>query len=43
MYATLQEFLAHTEAITYIVIFIILFSITGFWLFLSGKDEDYDS
>lgn len=40
MYHTLQEYLAHTESITYIVIFLILFSITGFVIFLTGKDDD---
>jgi hypothetical protein len=29
-----------TESITYVLIVVALISITGFWLFLSGRDQD---
>lgn len=37
---TLQEFMLHTESITYILIVAALIGLTGFWIFLSGRDED---
>ncbi len=37
---TLQEFMFRTETITYILIVAALLAMTGFWLFLTGKDED---
>ncbi len=37
---TLHEFMVYTEWITYILIVISLFGITGFWLFLTGGDEE---
>jgi len=37
---TLQEFMFRTETITYILIVAALLAITGFWLFLTGRDED---
>ncbi len=37
---TLQEFMFHTETITYLLIVAALIAITGFWLFLTGRDED---
>ncbi len=40
VYYTLQEFLAHTESVTYILILATLLGIAGFWYFLTGGDED---
>ena len=37
---TLQEYMFHTESITYILIVAALLGITFFWLFLSQRDED---
>ena len=37
---TLQDYMLHTESITYILIVLALIGITGFWIFLSGRDED---
>jgi hypothetical protein len=37
---TLQEFMVHTENVTYILIVIALIAITAFWHFLTEKDED---
>jgi len=37
---TLQNFMLHTENITYILIVAALIGLTGFWIFLSGRDED---
>ncbi len=37
---TLQDFMLHTESITYIIMGISLFAVLGFWLFLTGLDED---
>jgi hypothetical protein len=37
---TLQDFMLHTENITYILIVAALIGLTGFWIFLSGRDED---
>ncbi len=37
---TLQEFMFHTESITYLIIVAALIAITGFWLFLNGRDEE---
>ena len=37
---TLQEFMLFTKGVTYIIMVISLFAITGFWLFLTGRDED---
>jgi hypothetical protein len=37
---TLQEFMLHTESITYILIVVALIGITCFWLFLSGRQDD---
>lgn len=37
---TLQEFMAHTKSITYILIVMILFGMLGFWYFLVERDED---
>ena len=40
VFYTLQEFMAHTESITYILIVVILFGMWGFWHFLVERDED---
>ncbi len=37
---TLQEFLTHTENISYILIPVILLGMLGFWNFLVERDED---
>ncbi len=37
---TLQEYMFHTESITYILIVAALLGITFFWLFLSQRDDD---
>lgn len=37
---TLQEYMYHTESITYILIVGALLGITFFWLFLSQRDDD---
>ena len=37
---TLQDFLTYTEGITYMLILAILFAMLGFWVFLTGRDED---
>ncbi|MDZ7580667.1 MAG: hypothetical protein U5R30_08620 [Deltaproteobacteria bacterium] len=37
---TLQDYMLRTESIIYILIVATLIGITGFWLFLSGRDED---
>lgn len=36
---TLQEFMLHTESVTYIILAIVLLGILGFWLFLTEYDE----
>ncbi len=40
MIYTLQDYMLHTESITYIIMGISLVSIVGFWLFLTGNEED---
>lgn len=37
---TLQDFMARTEGITYLLIIAALISVTGFWLFLTARDDD---
>jgi len=37
---TLQDYMLHTESITYILIVGALIGIAWFWNFLSGKDND---
>jgi hypothetical protein len=37
---TLQEFMLHTETITYIIMAISLVAVLGFWLFLNERDEN---
>jgi len=36
---TLQEFLFHTESITYLLVIPALLAITGFWCFLASNDD----
>ena len=37
---TLQDFMLHTKNVTYVLIVAALVGITGFWVFLTGRDED---
>jgi len=37
---TLQDFMHHTESITYLLMLVSLICITGFWFFLTQRDED---
>ncbi len=37
---TLQEFMTYTKGITYLLMAAILVGMTGFWLFLTDRDED---
>ena len=37
---TLQEYMLHTESVTYIIMGLSLICIVGFWLFLTQMDED---
>lgn len=40
VYYTLQDFMTHTESVTYLLVIATLIGMTLFWLFLTGKDED---
>lgn len=40
MFHTLQEYLIHTEGVTYILIVLTLVSLAGFWFFLTGRDDN---
>ena len=40
LFYTLQDFFAYTKGIIYILIVVTLFAMLGFWLFLTGRDED---
>lgn len=40
VFYTLQDFLTHTEGVTYILIVAALFTIAGFWSFLTARDDD---
>lgn len=40
IFYTLQDFLAHTEGVTYILIVGALIGIAGFWHFLTQRDGD---
>lgn len=40
---TLQDFMAYTKLVVYLIMVAILFGITGFWLFLSERDSDQGS
>jgi len=37
---TLHQFMYRTESITYILIVVALIGITGFFIFLSGRDRE---
>lgn len=37
---TLHDFMLHTKNITYLLIVVALVGITGFWLFLTDRDEE---
>lgn len=37
---TLQEFMAHSENIGYILIVVSLFALLFFWKFLTGRDDE---
>ncbi len=37
---TLQEFMLHTESVTYIIMGLSLVGVLGFWFFLTETDED---
>lgn len=40
IFYTLQEFMTHTEGVTYILVVAILLGMLGFWNFLTDRDED---
>lgn len=40
MLYTFHEYMVYTKGITYILIVLALLGITGFWLFLTGGDEE---
>jgi hypothetical protein len=40
VFYTLQDFMTFTKGVTYIIMVAALLSIVGFWLFLSGNDND---
>ena len=40
MLHTLHDYMVYSKGITYILIVLALFGITGFWLFLTGGDEE---
>jgi len=40
MFHTLHEYMVYTKGITYILMVLALFGITGFWLFLTGEDKE---
>jgi len=40
VFYTLQDFMTHTEAVTYLLVIATLVGMTVFWWFLTGKDED---
>ncbi len=40
IFYTLQEFMTHTEGVTYILVIAILLGMLGFWNFLVDRDED---
>ena len=39
-FLTLQEFMLHTKGIIYILMIAVLLGLTGFWLFLTGRDGE---
>ena len=40
MIYTLQDYMTHTEAVTYIILAAVLVGFLGFWRFLGARDED---
>ena len=42
LFYTLQDFLSHTEGVTYILIVATLIGMAGFWHFLTQKDDGED-
>lgn len=40
VFYTLQEFLLHSESVTYIVMGLSLVGIVGYWLFITARDND---
>ncbi len=40
VFYTLQDFLLHTESVTYLLVIATLVGMMVFWWFLTGKDED---
>ena len=40
MFYTLQDFMTHTEGVTYVLVVAILAGMAGFWWFLTERDED---
>ncbi len=40
MFYTLHDFMLHAESVTYIIMGISLFSILGFYLFLTERDDE---
>jgi hypothetical protein len=40
VFYTLQDYMTHTESVTYLLVIATLIGMTLFWLFLTGKDED---
>jgi hypothetical protein len=40
IFYTLQDFMTHTESVTYLLVIATLIGMMLFWLFLTGKDED---
>jgi hypothetical protein len=40
IFYTLQDFMTHTESVTYLLVIATLIGMTVFWWFLTGKDED---
>lgn len=40
IFYTLQDFMTHTESVTYLLVLATLIGMTVLWWFLTGKDED---
>jgi len=38
---TLQQFMLHTESVTYLLIVASLIGICCYWFFLTGRDDDH--
>ncbi|MEW6265627.1 MAG: sulfate respiration complex protein HmcD [Thermodesulfobacteriota bacterium] len=37
---TLQDFMAHTKSVSYLLVVAILLGMIGFWMFLSDRDDN---